>query len=210
MKMINTLLFALFAVAAGAASSQPQSATTNKPYIAFVNVAGALEKKAFTRGIDEWVPGVMPARMKAIAVDSIDGASMLPVAARDSRLPGDARVTVYFVSNRDYPPFLSSPGRWAIVNVRGIDKDADAKLYERRVQKMLLKGLAFACGFGANSDRGRCVMAIGSFETLKGIDSTSASYSPFVAFPLMDYLSARGLMLGEDETPSADEPTTAK
>jgi hypothetical protein len=59
---------------------------------------------------------------------------------------------------------------------------------------MMLKGLAFACGFGANQDIGRCVMGAGSFDTLKGIDGTSASYSPFVAFPMMDFLSARNLL----------------
>ena len=75
--------------------------------------------------------------------------------------------------------------------------EADAEKFKTRIEKMMLKGLAFACGFGANQDSGRCVMGMGSFETLRGIDSTSTSYSPFCYFPLFDYLQARKLIIDE-------------
>ena len=120
------------------------------------------------------------------------------VAAAGGGYPkGERQISVYFVDQQGFPPQLTCPGFFAVINMRGLKKDADQKTYERRVFKMVLKGLAFACGFGANQDSGRCVMGMGSFETLRGIDSTSTSYSPFCYFPLFDYLQARKLIIDE-------------
>ena len=166
----------------------------DKPFIAFVNVAGAVDSGLFANCATNFVRGVMPARVKPLAADGVDVRQIMNPATPDARFGSGARLFVYFVSDRSYPPQLTAPGMWAIINVRNLEKDADAAKFRSRIEKMMLKGLAFACGFGANQDIGRCVMGAGSFSTLKGIDATSASYSPFVAFPLMDFLAARALI----------------
>lgn len=164
-----------------------------KPVVSFVNVAKALDGALLAQTVTNGVVGVIPVRTALASVDKVDLVQLADPAKSDTRLPKETALRVYFVSDKTLPPQLTSPGRWAIVNVRGLDKGADKAKYERRVLKLALKGLAFACGFGANQDVGRCVMSMGSFETLEGIDGTSASYSPFVAFPMMDLLSARQL-----------------
>ena len=169
-----------------------------KPAVAYVNVAGAVDPALFAKSVTNFLPGVMSVRTKIVNVDKVDVASIANPRNKDGRLGKESRLAVYFVKDPAFPPQLTAPGMWAIINVRNLEKDADKAKFEKRLQKMVLKGLAFSCGFGANQDVGRCVMGAGSFDTLSGIDSTSASYSPFVAFPMMDYLSARGLIA---ETP---------
>lgn len=183
----------ILAIAVIAAASAV-AAAEDKPFVAFVNVGNAVKADLFASCATNFVPGVMPARIRPCAADKVDVVSIMNLATPDQRFGKNVALCVYFVSDAVYPPQLTAPGHWAIINVRNLEKDADAEKFKTRIQKMMLKGLAFACGFGANQDIGRCVMGAGSFETLRGIDGTSASYSPFVAFPLMDFLSARNLI----------------
>ena len=186
---MNKLVFAAtlaLSLAAGAAEPQPT--------VAFVNVAGAVDSAIFTDSVTNFLIGVMPVRTKIVNVDRLDITTILSPRDKDPRLGKDPRLAVYFVKDPAFPPQLTAPGMWAVVNVRNLEKGADKAKFESRIHKMVLKGLAFACGFGANQDVGRCVMGAGSFDTLSGIDGTSASYSPFVAFPMQDYLSTRGLL----------------
>ena len=166
----------------------------DKPTVAFVNVGGAIDSAIFAKNANDYVRGIMPARIKICNAENVDILKIANPATPDDQFGKSTKLFVYFVNDGKLPPQLSAPGRWAIVNVRNLEKDADAVKFKSRIQKMMLKGLAFACGFGANQDIGRCVMGAGSFDTLKGIDGTSASYSPFVAFPMMDFLSARNLL----------------
>lgn len=161
--------------------------------IAFVNVENAVDHALLQRVVSNDVTGAIMInavvdKSKMINLDMLAG-----IASRG--YPKDSRkISVYFIDTTSLPPQITCPGFFAVINVRGLKKDADAKTYEKRIAKMALKGLAFACGFGANQDIGRCVMSIGSFDTLKGIDSTSTSYSPFCFFPLTDYLQSRNLL----------------
>lgn len=183
----------LLAIAVLAAASVA-AAAEEKPFVAFVNVGGAVKADLFASCATNFVPGVMPARIRTFGTEEVDVASIMNPATPDRRFGENAKLHVYFVSDKTFPPQLTAPGMWAVINVRNLDKEADAEKFKTRIEKMMLKGLAFACGFGANQDIGRCVMGAGSFSTLRGIDGTSASYSPFVAFPLMDFLSARNLI----------------
>lgn len=192
-KMAIIIGAAACAFAAGAAEPAA-AAVTNK--IAFVNVGGAVDAALFERVVTNDLLNVISVRTMADRQEKFDLATA--VAASGGGYPkGERQISVYFVDQQGFPPQLTCPGFFAVINMRGLRKDADQKTYERRVFKMVLKGLAFACGFGANQDSGRCVMGMGSFETLRGIDSTSTSYSPFCYFPLFDYLQARKLIVDE-------------
>ena len=162
-------------------------------HVGFVNVGGAVETVLFNEAVTNRILGSIQVATRAYAIDRIDVADVVAAAAKGYP-KGECKISVYFVDDPAFPPQVVSPGFFAIINVRGLKTDADLKKYAKRIEKMVLKGLAFSCGFGANQDIGRCVMAAGSFETLKGIDSTSASYSPFCYFPLNDYLQKRGLL----------------
>ena len=162
--------------------------------VAFVNVGGAIDDAVFGPIVSNKVRAV---GMVNAEVEKAQAINVGELANRASKgYPKEARkIGVYFIDTTDLPPQLTCPGHFAVINVRGLRKDADEKTYKSRITKMALKGLAVACGFGANQDVGRCVMSMGSFDTLKGIDSTSESYSPFCFFPLSDYLQTRNLNL---------------
>ena len=162
-------------------------------HVGFVNVNKAIDPGLFADVISNSVTCSTDVSYRIDAVERIDVAALVAKAAQG--YPKDERkISVYFVNDASLPPQVVSPGFFAVINVRGLDKDADAAKFRTRLVKMGLKGLAFSCGFGANQDIGRCVMAAGSFETLKGIDGTSATYSPFCYFPLCEYLRARNLV----------------
>lgn len=193
--MKKAIITAAVAVAAMTASALA------KNHIAFVNVGGAVEEALFADTVTNELQNVIQINHALEAAPSLDIAALVAGTAK-GHPAGGRLMAVYFVESKDLPPQLTIPGFAAVINVRGLKKDAGRKTYERRILKMALKGLAFACGFGANQDVGRCVMGAGSFETLRGIDATSATYSPFVHFPLSDYLMARGLL---DDTPPTFE-----
>lgn len=165
----------------------------NKNHIAFVNVGGAIEERLFANAVTNELGSVIMINAVVDRQDAINIPDMIGKASMGYP-KGERQLSVYFVDSKDLPPQIAVPSYFSVINVRGLGKDADAKKYALRIKKMVLKGLAFACGFGANQDVGRCVMGAGSFESLKGIDGTSASYSPFCFFPLQDYLNVRGLL----------------
>lgn len=190
---MRKLVFALALTAAFAASA--------KNHIAFVNVGGAIEEDLFARTVTNELGTVIRLNYALEKADAINIPDLIGKASMGYP-KSERQLAVYFVDSKDLSPSVICPSYFAIVNVRGLKKDADAKKYAMRVKKMVLKGLAFACGFGANQDVGRCVMGAGSFESLQGIDGTSASYSPFCYFPLQDYLNVRGLL---DDRPPFEE-----
>lgn len=165
-----------------------------KDHVAFVNVGGALDNGLLQKTVTNDLDCVITISAAVDSADRIDVGAL--VAAAGKGYPaGERKISVYFVNDPAFPPQVTVPGFFAVMNVRGLDRGADSRKYADRVLKMVLKGLAFSCGFGANHDVGRCVMGAGSFDTLKGIDGTSASYSPFCHLPLSDYLRKRGLLI---------------
>ena len=183
---MKTIIFALVLAAAGIAQA--------KGHVAFVNVGNAIDNALLQQTVTNDLDTVITISSLVDKTEKIDISLLLAEASKGYPV-GDRKLSVYFVNDSSFPPQISVPGFFAVINVRGLDKDADAKLYAKRIFKMVLKGLALSCGFGANHDVGRCVMGAGSFDSLQGIDSTSASYSPFCYMPLSDYLRSRGLLI---------------
>jgi hypothetical protein len=193
-RMILTLV-ALALTTGGCAT--PFSGATNAPSsICFVNVAKACDPAVLREVIEQQMPNIISANYRLAEVDTFGGMERFDLRKPDARFGKGAKLIVYVVADPSLPMIACVPGRWALVNVRGLAKgvEQDKAAYTRRVLKMMLKGLAFSVGVGANMDTGRCVMSQGSFETLKGIDGTSSSYSPFAAGPIMDILQEKGLL----------------
>ena len=165
-----------------------------KDHVAFVNVGGAIGGGLLQQAVTNDLDAIITISSVVDKADSIDIGALVAESAKGYPT-GERKISVYFVNDPKFPPQIAVPGFFAVINVRGLDKGADAKTYARRIFKMVLKGLAFSCGFGANHDVGRCVMGAGSFDSLKGIDGTSASYSPFCYMPLSEYLRSRGLLV---------------
>jgi hypothetical protein len=87
--------------------------------------------------------------------------------------------------------FLNAQGSWSMVNLRGVERgNPDAATLRDRRAKMLLKGLAFACGGGATLEP-KCSLYCGSF-TLEGMDRTGVQISPMAYFPMLETLRAIG------------------
>lgn len=170
--------------------------SAEKPYVAFINVKQSVESNLFAKVVNKFVPTAMPVRTKALALPAIE-VSDVAIGKRPQSVGAEAKILVFIINQKGLPNAITVPGQCSILNLAPFDLKSDPAKLEDRIQRLVLKGLAYACGFGANQDVGRCVMGAGSFDSVKGLDETSASYSPFVTFPMMDYLTERGLMAGD-------------
>jgi hypothetical protein len=173
--------------------------TNLPPHVCFANIAKALDTALLKEVTEGHIPGLMPLNIRVAQADAFGGMERFDLSQPDMRFGAAAKLIVYVVNDPKLPYLTCVPGHWALVNVRGLDKglSGDIGKYKERLKKVMLKGLGYAAGVGGNQDTGRCVMAFGSFETLDGIDSTSATYSPFAQFPMMDFLAAKGVMKTE-------------
>ena len=87
-------------------------------------------------------------------------------------------------------------------NACGIEEGAaDAQTVRDRYAKLILKGLAYACGGGASLEP-TCSLFYGSF-TPKGMDGTGIMISPTTYFPMLEIL--RGIGGPEMLTPAIEE-----
>jgi len=111
---------------------------------------------------------------------------------RQREMLGDKAIVAVFVERNDRGvSFLNAPGHWAMLNMRGLDRDGpSAQTYRDRCAKMVLKGVAHACGVGASVDE-LCSLNYDSF-TLKGMDKTDIRVSPMSYFPMLSTLQALG------------------
>lgn len=212
MKRLLTMLIVLLAgfscaqqkpTSPGSATTkiEPDTVLTEKarraPHICFVNIANAVEEKAFRQAVAT-VSTVLPLNVAVAKADAVPGGSLLEAEKPDLRFGKEAKLLVYVVSTPKLVKYASVPQQWALVNVYGLESGLasnQANRVETRLTKMMLKGVGFAAGIGANMDATRCVMGAGSFRSWEGVDQTSASFSPFAGIPMMDVLTALGVVL---------------
>ena len=99
-------------------------------------------------------------------------------------------------------PLISVPCNFSRIDVAWLetDKPSHSTLRDRQA-KMVLKGIAAACGAGATIEP-MCSVFYGS-RTLEGMDKTNITISPMAYFPMVEILRA----LGGDEavSPVSDE-----
>jgi hypothetical protein len=160
------------------------------PHVCFVNVGSKVDAKLF-REAAAAVSKLLRVYSTVETAQKLDPETILKRTDHNIRFGDKAVLVVYAVNNPEIVSFLNAPGKWALINISGLDRDKpEPERYRRRLQQMLLKGMAHACGVGATAES-RCVMFSESF-TLDGMDKTSVSYSPFAAFPIQNLLSTLG------------------
>ncbi len=162
----------------------PKAATRNHVLVA--NVAGAIPEKDWTLCAN-YAASRIPINIFTNAVASV------PV----QKVSGKAIVAVYVTDTKDAEPILAAPCKWCVVNVAGLKADNPSLAVLRdRYAKIILKGIAAACGSGATIEP-LCSAFYGS-RTLAGMDKTNITISPMAYFPMVETLRA----LGGDEAVS--------
>jgi hypothetical protein len=175
--------------AAGPAAVEAEGGAKNdRSQVVLVNVGGAVPDEVFERAVAE-LRRASSFNYRIRDLQAVDPGLLSREGRTEiSRLAGpDVCVAVFVTGDADGAGLLSQPGCWSLINARLMRHDQpDEARYEKRVLKLLMKGVGYAAGIGANPDP-RCVMYHKSFS-LDGIDATSASYGPYAMVPLMDTL----------------------
>ena len=159
----------------------------SRPHVLFVNVAGALPDAEFRRAaayvrMKYGVRVAVRDEKRPFAADVVAGAG-----AVTNRFGANAAVAVALVRRPGEPAYAAVPGWFAQVNVHGMDRDGPSDLFRyKRACQLALRGLAYACGVGANPDD-MCVMSYRGF-TLEGMDAVSATFGPYAYLPLRETL----------------------
>lgn len=161
------------------------------PHILFLNVGDALTNEALA----DAAAHVRTKYLFNIVTNSIPDTLTREVATDPTilkkRFGEKTALVVAFEKKEMKSSFLVIPGYYSALNITGISRDTPSPdLLTKRIRQMALKGLAQACGVGANADE-HCVMFYQSF-TLKGMDATSATYGPFAYLPVRELLRAIG------------------
>ena len=114
-----------------------------------------------------------------------------------------AVATVFIVNDKNGPAELSAAGKWSRVSVAALKEDSpDVQTLRDRYAKMVLRGMARACGSGTTIEP-ICALFYGA-NTLKGLDKTNITISPMAYFPMVEVLRT----LGGDEAVSKTPPET--
>ena len=162
----------------GFSTISPRAATCN--HILVANVAGAIPEK-------DWVLCANYAASR-IPINIFTNAVAAVPAQKTS---GKAVIAVYVTDEKDAEPILAAPCRWSVVSVAWLKADNPSPAVLRdRYAKMILKGIAAACGGGATIEP-LCSTFYGS-RTLEGMDRTNITISPMAYFPMVEIIRAIG------------------
>ena len=102
-----------------------------------------------------------------------------------------AVTTVFVVDDSKGPAELSAAGKWCRVSVSAVKGGSpDAQTLRDRYAKMILRGMARACGSGTTIEP-MCALFYGA-NTLEGMDKTNITISPMAYFPIVEVLRASG------------------
>lgn len=181
------------------ATIRPKAANHN--HVLVVNVAGAISDADWPLVVNyaaSRIPiSIYTNSLPASPVqDVLSGQVSLQSAVQDPK----AVVVVFVERLPSGVNSISVPCRFSRVDVGWLesDKPVHAVLRDRQ-SKMILKGIAMACGAGATIEP-MCSLFYGS-RTLDGMDKTNITISPMAYFPMVEILRA----LGGDEAVSPVE-----
>ena len=167
--------------------------TETKPNVCFVNLGSAVSAPEFARAVSNACFSQIQVIYQTVDMAAFGGITNLVMSRRlQMQTFGEqVKLVVYIVSSDELPGILSIPGQCSLINIRRmrLDKPTDA-VYQKRLTKIAMKGLALACGVSGNTDP-HDVMFWKSFS-IGGIDATSASYGPQSFFTLQDLLLEYG------------------
>ncbi len=178
---------------------QPAAATKN--HILIVDVGNAIPEQMWG-DVATYAVSRLQLNVWTNSVSAFDAKEYVADPAKVQKVFGaKAKVGLFFVNQPGQPRFLGAPGFWYMVNTYGIETGApDGQTVRDRYAKLILKGLAYACGGGASLDP-RCSLFYGSF-TPEGMDSTGIMISPQTYFPMVEVL--RGIGGTEMLTPAVE------
>ena len=203
-------MFAVFTVAAFAAS--PGTAPKRQPHhvpdrldkvrlispaaeksnhMLLVNVGGAIPPDVWPI-VSTYAVSRLQINVWTNSAESVDlGALLANPFLYKKTFGSKACVAVFIEKSAAGAPIVCAPGYWSRVNLNGIDGDgADAQTLRDRLAKMILKGMAYACGGGASLDQ-TCSLHYSSLS-LKGLDECGISISPTTYFPMLEILRRIG------------------
>lgn len=159
------------------------------PHVLFVNVGKVMNSKQFEAAVSNACAQVQ-IKWRSECVPKITMNEIIISKEEQSKKWGrEAVLVVYLTDDQALPGLLNLPGQCSLINIRTMHTDSPSvEVYESRMKKSLMKGLAYAAGVGSNCDP-HCVMYWKSFSA-SGIDGTSSTFGPYAFFALQDILGA--------------------
>ena len=167
----------------------------SRPHILLVNTAGAVDEATLFSLLR-----VLRKETQAVVWTNAIPRSMLMQAiaepgAIQARFSTNAIIAVLIERTPDATPLLVSPGRWARLNLGGIDADKPAPgVLEKRLSRAVLRAAAFATGAGAVPNP-LCVMWQG-IRGWRDLDKAGRNFSPESQAAVTAFLSDRGAIAG--------------
>lgn len=149
----------------------------SRPHILLVNTAGAVDEPTLFSLLR-----VLRKETQAVVWTNAIPRSMLMQAmaepgAIQTRFSTNAILAVLIERAPDATPLLVSPGRWARLNLTGIDADKPAPgVLEKRLSRAVLRAAAYATGAGAVANP-LCVMWQG-IRGWRDLDTAGRNFSP--------------------------------
>lgn len=205
--MNKAIYFALAAAASMAASGElvtmptageTPAATAGDSPIIFVNVASALEGKAFGDTVAK-VAAMLPCAVGTDSALALPDLVHLKASTALANIPdAPKKLAVFVIDDDTMPEVLSSPHNWAVANIAPLDADhPDAVKLEMRRAKVLLRALAYAAGSGGTLET-RCLMSKES-QSLTGLDAAPFAISPMAWLPMLEFLEGFSGVMADDE-----------
>ena len=166
-------------------------AAANKNHILVSNVGGAIPTDLWGTVVT-YAVSRLQLNVWTNSTDKIDVAAYALDPTKGMKDFGPkSKVCVFFVNDPKLAIFTGAPGCWCAVNLCNIAKDKpEPQTLKDRYAKMILKGLAYACGSGASLEP-KCSLFYRSI-TLEGMDETGIQVSPPTYFPMLEILKAVG------------------
>lgn len=178
------------------------SSAAERNHILVVDVGEAIPSGPWALGVT-YAASRLQLNVWTNSIPTFDPVACFADPGVKDRLFGEkSKVAVLIVSDPAAPLLRGVPGRWMAVNVSGLKADnPDAQTLRDRYAKMILKGMAYACGAGATLEAS-CSLYYGS-NTLAGMDKTGIMITPMAYFPMLELLRR----IGGDEilSPAVDE-----
>ncbi len=162
------------------------------PHIVLVNVDNAIPEDvwsiATTYAVSRLQINVWTNSLDKSVLDKlVTNPNYTPIALNNK----NSLIGVYFERRESGCPIISSPANWAVINVEPYLRDAKCLQQVRdRYAKLVMKGLAFACGSG-NTLEPFCSMFYGAQDP-DGMDKSNIALAPICYFPMLETLRAKG------------------
>lgn len=169
---------------------RPEAARHN--HVLVVNVADAIPEAEWPLVVN-YAASRMPINVWTNSIPASVSAALLSNPSRLASLVGDdkAVVAVFVEKLPSGASVLAVPCAFSRVDVNWLASDSPTQVVLRdRQAKMILKGIATACGAGATIEP-KCSLFYGS-GNLAGMDKTNITISPMAYFPMVEILRSLG------------------